>query len=177
MDLGDIKDSYIRKKEIPFSSEQKWMAVQCSSKNEVRLSLCPLPAPTPTPAKQNAEVRRWVSSSQLLLWHPKTWKYSWWRWKLWVSWGHFRDCLLNLWSSKWGPRPAAASPWNLFEMQILRLYPRLSIRCSRGGVQSSVFAGGSDASSGMRLSGLQYSDWVIPTRVTTGSYWWCWARC
>lgn len=58
MDLGDIKDSYIRKKEIPFSSEQKWMAVQCSSKNEVRLSLCPLPAPTPTPAKQNAEVRR-----------------------------------------------------------------------------------------------------------------------
>uniref|UniRef100_A0A4W2CP55 Calcium-transporting ATPase n=1 Tax=Bos indicus x Bos taurus TaxID=30522 RepID=A0A4W2CP55_BOBOX len=36
MDLGDIKDSYIRKKEIPFSSEQKWMAVQCSSKNEER---------------------------------------------------------------------------------------------------------------------------------------------
>uniref|UniRef100_A0A8C2R6M1 Calcium-transporting ATPase n=1 Tax=Capra hircus TaxID=9925 RepID=A0A8C2R6M1_CAPHI len=34
MDLGDIKDSYVRKKEIPFSSEQKWMAVQCSSKNE-----------------------------------------------------------------------------------------------------------------------------------------------
>ncbi|XP_006888934.1 PREDICTED: calcium-transporting ATPase type 2C member 2 [Elephantulus edwardii] len=34
MDLSDIKDSYIRKKEIPFSSEQKWMAVQCSPKNE-----------------------------------------------------------------------------------------------------------------------------------------------
>uniref|UniRef100_A0A8C0DP00 P-type Ca(2+) transporter n=1 Tax=Balaenoptera musculus TaxID=9771 RepID=A0A8C0DP00_BALMU len=30
----DIKDSYMRKKEIPFSSEQKWMAVQCSPKNE-----------------------------------------------------------------------------------------------------------------------------------------------
>uniref|UniRef100_I3N985 P-type Ca(2+) transporter n=1 Tax=Ictidomys tridecemlineatus TaxID=43179 RepID=I3N985_ICTTR len=34
MDLGDIKDSYIRRKEIPFSSEQKWMAVRCSRKNE-----------------------------------------------------------------------------------------------------------------------------------------------
>uniref|UniRef100_A0A4X2LQE9 Calcium-transporting ATPase n=1 Tax=Vombatus ursinus TaxID=29139 RepID=A0A4X2LQE9_VOMUR len=34
MDLSDIKDSYIRKKEIPFSSEQKWMAVKCSLKNE-----------------------------------------------------------------------------------------------------------------------------------------------
>ncbi|XP_039083252.1 calcium-transporting ATPase type 2C member 2 [Hyaena hyaena] len=34
MDLGDIKDSYVRKKEIPFSSEQKWMAVKCSPKNE-----------------------------------------------------------------------------------------------------------------------------------------------
>ncbi|XP_020844919.1 calcium-transporting ATPase type 2C member 2 [Phascolarctos cinereus] len=34
MDLNDIKDSYIRKKEIPFSSEQKWMAVKCSLKNE-----------------------------------------------------------------------------------------------------------------------------------------------
>uniref|UniRef100_A0A8C0QUS5 Calcium-transporting ATPase n=1 Tax=Canis lupus dingo TaxID=286419 RepID=A0A8C0QUS5_CANLU len=30
----DIKDSYVRKKEIPFSSEQKWMAVKCSPKNE-----------------------------------------------------------------------------------------------------------------------------------------------
>ncbi|XP_072492299.1 calcium-transporting ATPase type 2C member 2 isoform X4 [Notamacropus eugenii] len=34
MDLSDIKDSYLRKKEIPFSSEQKWMAVKCSLKNE-----------------------------------------------------------------------------------------------------------------------------------------------
>ncbi|XP_032179142.1 calcium-transporting ATPase type 2C member 2 isoform X2 [Mustela erminea] len=34
MDLSDIKDSYVRKKEIPFSSEQKWMATRCSPKNE-----------------------------------------------------------------------------------------------------------------------------------------------
>uniref|UniRef100_A0A5F5PXJ5 Calcium-transporting ATPase n=1 Tax=Equus caballus TaxID=9796 RepID=A0A5F5PXJ5_HORSE len=34
MDLSDIKDSYVRKKEIPFSSEQKWMAVECRPKNE-----------------------------------------------------------------------------------------------------------------------------------------------
>ncbi|XP_034528796.1 calcium-transporting ATPase type 2C member 2 [Ailuropoda melanoleuca] len=34
MDLSDIKDAYVRKKEIPFSSEQKWMAVKCSPKNE-----------------------------------------------------------------------------------------------------------------------------------------------
>ncbi|XP_030719037.2 calcium-transporting ATPase type 2C member 2 isoform X1 [Globicephala melas] len=34
MGLSDIKDSYMRKKEIPFSSEQKWMAVQCSPRNE-----------------------------------------------------------------------------------------------------------------------------------------------
>uniref|UniRef100_A0A8C6RDY2 Calcium-transporting ATPase n=1 Tax=Nannospalax galili TaxID=1026970 RepID=A0A8C6RDY2_NANGA len=34
MDLSGIKDSYVRKKEIPFSSEQKWMAVRCSSKCE-----------------------------------------------------------------------------------------------------------------------------------------------
>ncbi|XP_036296340.1 calcium-transporting ATPase type 2C member 2 isoform X3 [Pipistrellus kuhlii] len=34
MDLSDIKDSYVRKQEIPFSSEQKWMAVKCSPKNE-----------------------------------------------------------------------------------------------------------------------------------------------
>lgn len=38
MNLGDIKDSYIRKKEIPFSSEQKWMAVRCSPRNEVSLA-------------------------------------------------------------------------------------------------------------------------------------------
>lgn len=38
MNLGSIKDSYIRKKEIPFSSEQKWMAVRCSLKNEVSLA-------------------------------------------------------------------------------------------------------------------------------------------
>ncbi|XP_026346518.1 calcium-transporting ATPase type 2C member 2 [Ursus arctos] len=34
MDLRDIKDAYVRKKEIPFSSEQKWTAVKCSRKNE-----------------------------------------------------------------------------------------------------------------------------------------------
>nr|XP_021526718.1 calcium-transporting ATPase type 2C member 2 isoform X1 [Aotus nancymaae] len=34
MDLNDIKNSYVRKKEIAFSSEQKWMAVQCSPKTE-----------------------------------------------------------------------------------------------------------------------------------------------
>uniref|UniRef100_A0A8C9GQ73 Calcium-transporting ATPase n=2 Tax=Piliocolobus tephrosceles TaxID=591936 RepID=A0A8C9GQ73_9PRIM len=34
MDLSDIKNSYVRKKEIPFSSEQKWMAVKCSLKTE-----------------------------------------------------------------------------------------------------------------------------------------------
>ncbi|XP_006087145.1 calcium-transporting ATPase type 2C member 2 [Myotis lucifugus] len=34
MDLSDVKDSYVRKQEIPFSSEQKWMAVKCSPKNE-----------------------------------------------------------------------------------------------------------------------------------------------
>ncbi|XP_019391493.1 PREDICTED: calcium-transporting ATPase type 2C member 2 isoform X1 [Crocodylus porosus] len=34
MELNDIKDIYIRKKEIPFSSEQKWMAVKCILKNQ-----------------------------------------------------------------------------------------------------------------------------------------------
>uniref|UniRef100_A0A8D0GLV8 Calcium-transporting ATPase n=1 Tax=Sphenodon punctatus TaxID=8508 RepID=A0A8D0GLV8_SPHPU len=34
MELSDIKDIYIRKKEIPFSSEQKWMAVKCSLKHQ-----------------------------------------------------------------------------------------------------------------------------------------------
>ncbi|NXD99115.1 AT2C2 ATPase, partial [Chaetorhynchus papuensis] len=34
MDLADIKDIYVRKKEIPFSSEQKWMAVKCTLKNQ-----------------------------------------------------------------------------------------------------------------------------------------------
>ncbi|NP_081198.1 calcium-transporting ATPase type 2C member 2 [Mus musculus] len=34
MNLGSIKDSYVRKKEIPFSSEQKWMAVRCGPKSE-----------------------------------------------------------------------------------------------------------------------------------------------
>ncbi|XP_004690393.1 PREDICTED: calcium-transporting ATPase type 2C member 2 [Condylura cristata] len=34
MDLSNVKDSYVRKKEIPFSSEQKWMAVKCSPKAE-----------------------------------------------------------------------------------------------------------------------------------------------
>ncbi|XP_012411378.1 calcium-transporting ATPase type 2C member 2 [Trichechus manatus latirostris] len=36
MGLSGIKDSYVRKKEIPFSSEQKWMAVKCSPKNEAQ---------------------------------------------------------------------------------------------------------------------------------------------
>ncbi|XP_049720187.1 calcium-transporting ATPase type 2C member 2 [Elephas maximus indicus] len=34
MGLSDSKDSYVRRKEIPFSSEQRWMAVKCSPKNE-----------------------------------------------------------------------------------------------------------------------------------------------
>ncbi|XP_019361006.1 PREDICTED: calcium-transporting ATPase type 2C member 2 isoform X1 [Gavialis gangeticus] len=34
MELNDIKDIYVRKKEIPFSSEQKWMAVKCILKNQ-----------------------------------------------------------------------------------------------------------------------------------------------
>lgn len=36
MELADIKDIYARKKEIPFSSEQKWMAVKCTLKNQVK---------------------------------------------------------------------------------------------------------------------------------------------
>nr|XP_056718837.1 calcium-transporting ATPase type 2C member 2 [Euleptes europaea] len=34
MELSDSKDTYVKKKEIPFSSEQKWMAVKCSLKNQ-----------------------------------------------------------------------------------------------------------------------------------------------
>ncbi|NXS65602.1 AT2C2 ATPase, partial [Pandion haliaetus] len=34
MELADIKNIYVRKKEIPFSSEQKWMAVKCKLKNQ-----------------------------------------------------------------------------------------------------------------------------------------------
>ncbi|NXE89152.1 AT2C2 ATPase, partial [Menura novaehollandiae] len=34
MELADIKDIYVRQKEIPFSSEQKWMAVKCTLKNQ-----------------------------------------------------------------------------------------------------------------------------------------------
>ncbi|XP_030045358.1 calcium-transporting ATPase type 2C member 2-like, partial [Microcaecilia unicolor] len=34
MELDSISDLYIRKKEIPFSSEQKWMAVKCALKSE-----------------------------------------------------------------------------------------------------------------------------------------------
>ncbi|NXK62127.1 AT2C2 ATPase, partial [Sylvietta virens] len=34
MELADIKNIYVRKKEIPFSSEQKWMAVKCTLKNQ-----------------------------------------------------------------------------------------------------------------------------------------------
>lgn len=36
MELADIKDIYVRKKEIPFSSEQKWMAVKCTLKSQVK---------------------------------------------------------------------------------------------------------------------------------------------
>uniref|UniRef100_A0A8D2NWQ0 P-type Ca(2+) transporter n=1 Tax=Zosterops lateralis melanops TaxID=1220523 RepID=A0A8D2NWQ0_ZOSLA len=39
MELADIKDIYVRKKEIPFSSEQKWMAVKCTLKNQVNQEL------------------------------------------------------------------------------------------------------------------------------------------
>uniref|UniRef100_A0A8C8S0G9 Calcium-transporting ATPase n=1 Tax=Pelusios castaneus TaxID=367368 RepID=A0A8C8S0G9_9SAUR len=39
MELSDVKDIYIRKKEIPFSSEQKWMAVKCMLKNQVQQQL------------------------------------------------------------------------------------------------------------------------------------------
>ncbi|XP_015263431.1 PREDICTED: calcium-transporting ATPase type 2C member 2-like, partial [Gekko japonicus] len=34
MELSNIKDNYVKKKEIPFSSEQKWMAVKCALKNQ-----------------------------------------------------------------------------------------------------------------------------------------------
>ncbi|XP_021112255.1 calcium-transporting ATPase type 2C member 2 isoform X3 [Heterocephalus glaber] len=34
MDLGDIKDTYVRQEEIPFSSAQKWMAVRCHSSQD-----------------------------------------------------------------------------------------------------------------------------------------------
>ncbi|XP_060109838.1 calcium-transporting ATPase type 2C member 2-like [Heteronotia binoei] len=34
MGLSDSKDNYVKKKEIPFSSEQKWMAVKCALKNQ-----------------------------------------------------------------------------------------------------------------------------------------------
>ncbi|KAJ6657173.1 hypothetical protein lerEdw1_002762 [Lerista edwardsae] len=34
MELSNIKDAYVRTKEIPFSSEQKWMAVKCTLKNQ-----------------------------------------------------------------------------------------------------------------------------------------------
>ncbi|XP_048372116.1 calcium-transporting ATPase type 2C member 2 [Sphaerodactylus townsendi] len=34
MELSNVKDSYIKKKEIPFSSEQKWMAVKCVLKDQ-----------------------------------------------------------------------------------------------------------------------------------------------
>ncbi|XP_075392863.1 calcium-transporting ATPase type 2C member 2 [Tenrec ecaudatus] len=33
MGMSDVKDGYVRSREIPFSSEQKWMAVRCSPKN------------------------------------------------------------------------------------------------------------------------------------------------
>lgn len=36
MELADLKDIYVRKKEIPFSSEQKWMAVKCTLKAQVK---------------------------------------------------------------------------------------------------------------------------------------------
>ncbi|XP_063293452.1 calcium-transporting ATPase type 2C member 2 isoform X1 [Pelobates fuscus] len=34
MGLGNVRESYVRKKEIPFSSEQRWMAVKCADKTE-----------------------------------------------------------------------------------------------------------------------------------------------
>ncbi|NXU57715.1 AT2C2 ATPase, partial [Turnix velox] len=34
MELEGTKDAYVRKKEIPFSSEQKWMAVKCTLKTQ-----------------------------------------------------------------------------------------------------------------------------------------------
>ncbi|NXI29531.1 AT2C2 ATPase, partial [Sterrhoptilus dennistouni] len=34
MELADIKDIYVRKKEIPFSPEQRWVAVKCTLKNQ-----------------------------------------------------------------------------------------------------------------------------------------------
>ncbi|XP_068116903.1 calcium-transporting ATPase type 2C member 2 [Hyperolius riggenbachi] len=34
MGLGNVRENYIRKKEIPFSSEQRWMAVKCAEKVE-----------------------------------------------------------------------------------------------------------------------------------------------
>lgn len=34
MGMGNSKENYIRKKEIPFSSEQRWMAVKCTDKIE-----------------------------------------------------------------------------------------------------------------------------------------------
>lgn len=44
----------MRKQEIPFSSEQKWMAVKCSPKNEVSRPLCPL-LPLPAKAKRRRQ--------------------------------------------------------------------------------------------------------------------------
>ncbi|XP_043937408.1 calcium-transporting ATPase type 2C member 2 [Protopterus annectens] len=34
MGLSNVKEQFIRKKEIPFSSEQKWMAVKCEGRNQ-----------------------------------------------------------------------------------------------------------------------------------------------
>ncbi|XP_039619405.1 calcium-transporting ATPase type 2C member 2-like [Polypterus senegalus] len=34
MDIDSVKDCYVRIKEFPFSSEQKWMAVKCTSKSQ-----------------------------------------------------------------------------------------------------------------------------------------------
>lgn len=56
MGLSNIKDSYVRRKEIPFSSEQKWMAVKCSPKSEVRVLLCPFPRLLPTESKMQAQL-------------------------------------------------------------------------------------------------------------------------
>lgn len=35
MDLDQAEQNYIRKKEYPFSSEKKWMAVKCVHKSQV----------------------------------------------------------------------------------------------------------------------------------------------
>ena len=73
MGLADVKDSYVRKKEIPFSSEQRWMAVKCSPKTAVSFLLCPFPPSPLHPEGSTIQVsRRKAERSQLL---PRRVKY------------------------------------------------------------------------------------------------------